>query len=56
MYLDFCRMRCCKNEKAIIQAENKPIIADRKGNVLVGRHRLKYAIDNNKPVDVSIGY
>ena len=49
--LDSARMR-----NSIKYAENKPIIVDRQGNVLDGHHRLKYAIDNNKPVDVSIGY
>ena len=34
----------------------EPIIVDNLGNVLDGHHRLKYAIKNNKAVDVSIGY
>jgi hypothetical protein len=49
--LDTARMK-----NAIKYAENKPIIVDEKGYVLDGHHRLKFAIENNKPVDVSIGY
>ena len=49
--LDTTRMK-----NAVQYAENKPIIVDEKGSVLDGHHRLKFAIDNNKPVDVSIGY
>ena len=41
---------------AIKYGGNKPIIVDELGNVLDGHHRLKYAIKNNKAVDVSIGY
>ena len=43
-------------KNSIKYAENKPIIVDSDGNVLDGHHRLKYAIDNNRPVDVSVGY
>ena len=35
---------------------DKPIIVDRNGKVLDGHHRLNDAIQNNRPVDVSIGY
>ena len=36
-------------------AGNRPIIVDRNGYVLDGHHRLKFAIEHNKPIDVSIG-
>ena len=43
-------------EDAIKYGGDKPIIVDNKGNVLDGHHRLKYAIEHNRAVDVSIGY
>lgn len=35
---------------------NKLIIVDNLDNVLDSHHRLKYAIENNKAVDVCIGH
>lgn len=41
---------------AIKYGSDKSIIVDRNGKVLDGNHRLKYALDNNKSVDITIGY
>ena len=49
--LDPTRMK-----NAVKYASNKPIIVDRNGNVFDGHHRLRFAIEHNKPIDVSIGY
>ncbi|MDF2804183.1 MAG: hypothetical protein K0S61_4088, partial [Anaerocolumna sp.] len=43
-------------KNAVKYGGDKPIIVDRNGTVLDGHHRLKYAITNNKAVDISIGY
>ena len=43
-------------EDAIKYAGDKPIIVDPNGYVLDGHHRLRFAIEQNKPVDVTIGY
>lgn len=42
-------------KNAVRYGGDKSIIVDNLGNVLDGHHRLKYAIENNKAVDVSIG-
>lgn len=49
--LDIQRMK-----NAIKYGGDKPIIVDANGKVLDGHHRLKYAIENNRAVDASIGY
>ena len=49
--LDIQRMK-----NAIKYGGDKPIIVDANGRVLDGHHRLKYAIENNRAVDASIGY
>ena len=41
---------------AVKYAGDKPIVVNKNGVVLDGHHRLKYAIMNNKAVDVTIGY
>ncbi len=44
------------NRSAVKYAGDKPIIVDKAGNVLDGHHRLRFAIENNKPVNISEGY
>jgi hypothetical protein len=41
---------------AVTHAKDKPIKVDRNGVVQDGHHRLKDAIENNRAVDVQIGY
>ena len=45
-----------RQKNAVKYAGDKPIIVDRKGNVLDGHHRLKDAIENSRAVDIQIGY
>ncbi|WP_041714958.1 hypothetical protein [Acetivibrio clariflavus] len=45
-----------RQKNAVKHAGDKPIIVDRKGNVLDGHHRLNDAIQNGRAVDVQIGY
>lgn len=53
---DLSTLSDMRMKNAVRYGGYKPIIVDNLGNVLDGHYRLKFAIKNNKAVDVSIGY